>query len=251
MTGRSAVGGLRKALAGAVAAGLAVGVAPTWSQDAPWVLVNNDKACGASRGAVMIGSPDGVRYGLFVSDVSVGGQALRTVLVDGKPFLLRFGQNGTGAFADLDSGALGAMSAGARLTIDWGDRHIETVTSDLLPALNKVQACGAGLQARRVAEAQSRERQARRRSALRSFMDSVGGDSGSDPGDIGVPGPPPIPGVPRMGTVPGHMGGAGVVCRNTGERVSGMNKNCVYDCLGSQAVQTIGVAELCPMTMQR
>jgi hypothetical protein len=32
---------------------------------------------------------------------------------------------------------------------------------------------------------------------------------------------------------------------------SGFNKNCVYDCLGSEAVQTVGSAELCPLTMSR
>ncbi len=34
-----------------------------------------------------------------------------------------------------------------------------------------------------------------------------------------------------------------------GERVSGMNKICYYDVLGSTAAITIGAVELCPLTV--
>ena len=40
-----------------------------------------------------------------------------------------------------------------------------------------------------------------------------------------------------------------VTCFKTGEWVSGMNKNCSYDCLGSQAVETISSTQLCPLTI--
>ena len=38
-----------------------------------------------------------------------------------------------------------------------------------------------------------------------------------------------------------------VTCFLKGERVSGLNKICYYDCLGSEAAITIGAAQLCPI----
>jgi hypothetical protein len=42
----------------------------------------------------------------------------------------------------------------------------------------------------------------------------------------------------------------GIVCFKRTEWTSGVNKNCVYDCAGSEAVQTVGAAALCPLTIQ-
>lgn len=39
-------------------------------------------------------------------------------------------------------------------------------------------------------------------------------------------------------------------CFKSGERTSGMNKVCYYDCTGSEATKNVSMAELCPMTMQ-
>lgn len=41
------------------------------------------------------------------------------------------------------------------------------------------------------------------------------------------------------------------VCFKSGEQVSGMNKICYYNCLGSQAAITIGAVELCPLSINR
>jgi len=38
-------------------------------------------------------------------------------------------------------------------------------------------------------------------------------------------------------------------CFKTGERSSGMNKICYYDCLGSEAAITVGVTDLCPLSI--
>ena len=43
----------------------------------------------------------------------------------------------------------------------------------------------------------------------------------------------------------------GVVCFFKGEQISGFNKICYYDCLGSLTAITIGSVELCPLTIQR
>jgi hypothetical protein len=40
-----------------------------------------------------------------------------------------------------------------------------------------------------------------------------------------------------------------VVCFKSGERMSGMNRICYYDCLGSTYAITVGVAELCPLSI--
>ncbi len=42
-----------------------------------------------------------------------------------------------------------------------------------------------------------------------------------------------------------------VTCFKTGERTSGMNKICFYNCLGSEAAITIGAVELCPLSIDR
>jgi hypothetical protein len=52
------------------------------------------------------------------------------------------------------------------------------------------------------------------------------------------------PSYPMMSPIPqaGQMG-----CVKTGEAVSGFNKLCGYDCMGSANVKVIGAAELCPL----
>lgn len=40
-----------------------------------------------------------------------------------------------------------------------------------------------------------------------------------------------------------------VMCMKKGEYTSGMNKICVYDCLGSDAAITVGAVDLCPLTI--
>jgi hypothetical protein len=42
-----------------------------------------------------------------------------------------------------------------------------------------------------------------------------------------------------------------VTCFKSGEAVSGMNKICYYDCLGSTAAITISSVQLCPLTINR
>lgn len=39
------------------------------------------------------------------------------------------------------------------------------------------------------------------------------------------------------------------VCFSKGEQISGMNKICYYDCLGSLAAITIPSYKLCPLTI--
>jgi hypothetical protein len=224
---------LYRLLGAVMTAALVASSTPLRSQEAAgWAFIGNDKACGATRDGVVLATPDGVKFGLIVNGVSVGDQPMRPVQIDGKPYLLRFAQSGAMAFADLDAGVLGALSAGNTLSMSWDGKTAEIPTADLLPALNKASACGAALQSKRLAEAERAAKAARRRSALRALL--------SEPSE------PSVPGAPRS-----TMPQAGMVCLKKREWSSGFNKNCVYDCLGSEAVQTVGSAELCPLTLSR
>lgn len=44
---------------------------------------------------------------------------------------------------------------------------------------------------------------------------------------------------------------ASMTCFKTGEQISGMNKICFYDCLGSAAAITISSVSLCPLTINQ
>lgn len=41
------------------------------------------------------------------------------------------------------------------------------------------------------------------------------------------------------------------ICFKTGERTSGMNKICYYDCLGSTAAITVSAVSLCPLSIDQ
>lgn len=59
----------------------------------------------------------------------------------------------------------------------------------------------------------------------------------------------PISGATQSTTRGGNVQVA-VMCFKTGERTSGMNRICYYDCLGSEAAITISSVELCPLSIQ-
>ena len=42
-----------------------------------------------------------------------------------------------------------------------------------------------------------------------------------------------------------------IMCFKKDERISGMNKICYYNCLGSEAAITVASYELCPLTIDR
>ncbi len=44
---------------------------------------------------------------------------------------------------------------------------------------------------------------------------------------------------------------AEITCFKTGEKTSGMNKICYYDCMGSEAAITVKNYELCPLSIKR
>ena len=56
--------------------------------------------------------------------------------------------------------------------------------------------------------------------------------------------------APKMSLDP-SLQRAAVTCFGKGEQISGMNKICYYDCLGSAAAITISATSLCPLTIQQ
>lgn len=203
-----------------------------------WMPIITKQACAVHQGPVLIGTPDGKHFSMFVSGMKVGDQPMRAVKIDEKPYVLTFTQANQMGMADLDAATLGALVASSRVTLDWPEGKAELSTAGLLGALNSATACGAGLEQKRLVEAQRRERARRASQDLDEFM-------------ANMPGPPPIPGMTQGTGIATHPTALqGVTCFKTGERISGINKICAYDCMGSQSVQTIGNAELCPATMR-
>lgn len=49
----------------------------------------------------------------------------------------------------------------------------------------------------------------------------------------------------------GSSYGSSTTCFKKTEWVSGLNKNCVYNCTGSDSTITIGAAQICPVTINR
>jgi len=45
--------------------------------------------------------------------------------------------------------------------------------------------------------------------------------------------------------------GVGIMCQKKYEWTSGINKNCSYDCGGSEAVQTVDRTDMCPISITR
>lgn len=62
-----------------------------------------------------------------------------------------------------------------------------------------------------------------------------------------------IAGIIVMGSIvyPTLIANSAVTCFKTGEQISGMNKICYYDCMGSTAAITISSVALCPLTIEQ
>ena len=50
---------------------------------------------------------------------------------------------------------------------------------------------------------------------------------------------------------PTLVANSAVTCFKTGEQISGMNKICYYNCMGSTAAITISSVALCPLTIEQ
>ena len=62
-----------------------------------------------------------------------------------------------------------------------------------------------------------------------------------------------IAGIIVIGSIvyPTLIANSAVTCFKTGEQISGMNKICYYNCMGSTAAITISSVALCPLTIEQ
>ena len=62
-----------------------------------------------------------------------------------------------------------------------------------------------------------------------------------------------IAGLIVIGSIvyPTLVANSAVTCFKTGEQISGMNKICYYNCMGSTAAITISSVALCPLSIER
>jgi hypothetical protein len=118
---------------------------PVAAQPADWLVVDNGKNCGASRGDILIGTPDGVQFGFIVSNATVGASA-REIVVDGKPLPLSFVQANSSAFASLDAAALDALLGGREVRLAWAGRPVAVPLAGLPGAVEQLKVCGAKIQ---------------------------------------------------------------------------------------------------------
>jgi hypothetical protein len=192
-----------------------------------WLNVSDKEFCAVQRGAVALGTDDGVRFVLGIEGVAQDGARVRPVQIGATSLALTFSPAREGVAAELDSAAMGALLNASTIEAYWMP-GLKGDLEELPAALEALQACGVTRAHRSAAGARRREF-ANRLAAAGAIMRDR-----EDP--------------PATGAVVGAGGG---VCFKRREWTSGFNKNCVYSCTGSEAVQTIGAAQLCPLTINR
>ena len=123
---------------------------PTWNI----VQASDGGTCGASvEGNVVIATPDGVRYGIIVTNVTLGDHSDRDIRIDGAPVPFKWAQLQSTVFTSLDQAGLAKLGAAHSIEFQWPERTISLPTGGLAAALPKLKACGEAIKARRIASA--------------------------------------------------------------------------------------------------
>ena len=73
----------------------------------------------------------------------------------------------------------------------------------------------------------------------------------SAPASVFAPAPAPLPPIGGPSGAAAPTASDGGMCAQVREWTSGSYKNCVYNCLGGEVVQTVKSLEMCPLTIQR
>lgn len=210
----------------AIAASAIVILVASPAAQTTWADSGTKSVCAARSGRVAIGTLDGRRFLLSVFTKKARGGQYRSVRIGASAFTMLFGKDAGGVSAPLSSDALAALKTSAKLSVEWPeDDPIEMDLGDIGAVINALEGCGAKLT----------EARARRAQALWAIGAALrGADSSSSPAP--AESPPPL---------------NRTMCFKTGEWISGVHKNCAYNCAGSQAFQTVGLAELCPLSISR
>ena len=85
------------------------------------------------------------------------------------------------------------------------------------------------------------ERDARDSAALRKMLSNAGRSATAAQRDDEPDSQGSSSGIRKVGTF----------CRKTGEALRGMSRHCIYDCLGSEVVQTVSSVDICPLSLSR
>jgi hypothetical protein len=195
-----------------------------------WQTGRASNACIAARSEELaIASRNGSDLILFVPGITATGP--REIEFDGRSEVLVFEVETGGTVANLPLSLVTQMTMATTLKLRWPEREIDSATPSM-ETVAAVLACGSKLQQGREAVAERRDRML----AVAAILSRARGESRSG-----------------QAMSPRSMvnGGASITCFKKTEWTSNFNKNCVYDCLGSDAVQTIGSVELCPLSIQR
>ncbi len=238
--------------AGLIAAALAlIGLSSPSAQVATpggWETVESSSVCGASRWPVAIGSPGPGQYALVVANAAPSVAGPQHVRVDGQPLLLVFRALPNGVGADLDSAALGLLSAGERLTADWpGSAPLDVPLAGIGPAIASLVTCGDKLaEARQAvaaqAQAEAAKAEAQKANRVNQGLRALGaGLAAFAEGAASV--------EPAAGGSSTSFGSRPMMmhCMKQSEVRSGLDRHCIYSCTGRERVMSVGSAELCPL----
>lgn len=123
-----------------------------------WTRHDGESLCSVAaqhtRGGEVLFTSNGSGFSIGFGPAALDGANLRTLLVDGRPFLVSFRDLPGGFVAgELDATLVDALSSGDKLTIMWdpvGETHLSL--EGAAGQLSDIQACGAAASAR-IAEA--------------------------------------------------------------------------------------------------
>jgi len=209
-------------IAGLAAAGLA---AATAQERVTWKTDSDNQTCEASTGPLVIETRNGIDFALGFIGLKIGRQKVREIdFGDQGAIISEFSQVKKGAGTILDGTGAHLLSQAATVSIRWTDQpHLTVPVAGVGGIMAGLQRCAEGLEVKRAEAARKRAEFAAKMGAAAAILGSGSRSSGA----------------------------GGGVCFKESEWTSGFNRNCVYNCTGSQAVQTIGSAELCPLTINR
>lgn len=227
---------MRRALVAICAVGLVAAAKPEAAASPPdangWSVAERQGTCILfSQAKLAFLAIDGTHVAM-VTPGAIGGP--KTFTVDGGSVVANFKADGGLVMAAAPDALLVSLLQTKRVKADWPDLTIDTAPPTMA-SLTQLRTCGARV-ANAKAEAQAKAEQRRRifQGIARGLAAAGAAASASEREDF-VPAP----------------GAGGGVCFKQREWTSGFNKNCVYDCTGSEAVQTISSMAFCPLTINR
>lgn len=196
-----------------------------------WQSVSTKSYCALQRGRVALATSDGQTFVLGIEGPRATGSDVRTVQLDDVDITLVFQPANDGVIAVLEATALARLKNASRMDVPWlGVDRMQAVTN-VEVALAVLVGCGG-----KIAD------KARSRIDLSQKLWAIGEILGSG-NTADNDATPPV-------RHPSISSGGGI-CLYRGDWVSGFNRNCIYDCTGSQAVQTLSSMQICPTAINR